>query len=249
MQVSRICRFPVKGLGADDLDRVAVTAGRTLPDDRRFALSIGAAPPAPAGEWQAKSNFVNLAKHEKLGALETHYEAATCTLTISRMGKQVSRGQLSDPLGRAMVEDFFSAYLGKAVPAKPRIIESSAASALTDMEPPYLSLINMASVRDLERIAGATIDPLRFRGNIYFESDSPWCEFDMIGQEIAIGLTRLRIDERIERCAATSVDPETGIRDRNVPKLLKQGFGHIDMGVYATVTHGGDIAIGDAVTT
>ena len=31
-------------------------------------------------------------------------------------------------------------------------------------------------------------------------------------------------------------------------KDLQRGFGHIDMGVYATVTTGGDIATGDSLT-
>ena len=51
-----------------------------------------------------------------------------------------------------------------------------------------------------------------------------------------------------ERCAATNVNPETAERDMNLPLTLRKGFGHMDMGVYAKVVSGGQIAPGDAVT-
>ena len=55
--------------------------------------------------------------------------------------------------------------------------------------------------------------------------------------------------KRIERCAATDVDPDTGIRDLTIPRTLMQNFDHTDCGVYAEVMAAGDIAVGDAVTS
>ena len=52
----------------------------------------------------------------------------------------------------------------------------------------------------------------------------------------------------IDRCAATCVDPETARRDLNVPLFLQRGFGHVDMGVYASVCGAGAVAKGDPVT-
>ena len=54
--------------------------------------------------------------------------------------------------------------------------------------------------------------------------------------------------KRIVRCAATEVDPDTGIRDLSIPHTLMQNFGHADCGVYAEVIAGGDIAVGDAIS-
>ena len=53
---------------------------------------------------------------------------------------------------------------------------------------------------------------------------------------------------RIDRCAATHVNPETAARDTNVLMALQRVFGHIDMGVYAEVIGGGEIATGDGIT-
>src|SRR5262249_15589711 len=66
------------------------------------------------------------------------------------------------------------------------------------------------------------------------------------GREIGIGNeARLKIVKRIERCAATNVDPDTGIRDLAIPHTLMRTFGHGDCGIYGEVTAGGTIAIGD----
>jgi len=58
---------------------------------------------------------------------------------------------------------------------------------------------------------------------------------------------RLEIDEETERCAVTTVNPNTGARDLETLKLLRSHAGHINMGVYAAVKAGGRIAVGDSV--
>ena len=59
------------------------------------------------------------------------------------------------------------------------------------------------------------------------------------------GGARLKVIKRIVRCAATNVDPETGLRDMSIPDTLMQSFGHADCGVYAEVVAGGQIDVGD----
>jgi len=73
-----------------------------------------------------------------------------------------------------------------------------------------------------------------------------WREFDFVGQEITVGKhARLRVIKRIVRCAATNVDPDTGMRDLSIPDTLMRCFGHADCGVYAEVVEPGEIAVGD----
>jgi hypothetical protein len=57
----------------------------------------------------------------------------------------------------------------------------------------------------------------------------------------------VKIIKRIQRCAATDVDPETGIRDLTIPRTLLDNFDHTDCGVYAEVIAAGEIAPGDAI--
>ena len=62
-----------------------------------------------------------------------------------------------------------------------------------------------------------------------------------------IGGARLTVAKRILRCAATDVEPGTGVRDLNIPATLMKTYGHADCGIYAQVIAGGDIASGDAI--
>jgi uncharacterized protein YcbX len=58
---------------------------------------------------------------------------------------------------------------------------------------------------------------------------------------------RAKVVKRIVRCAATNVDPATGIRDLEIPKTLMQRFDHMDCGIYAEITTNGEIAVGDEI--
>jgi uncharacterized protein YcbX len=112
----------------------------------------------------------------------------------------------------------------------------------------FLSLINLASVAAIAKLAGrASLDPLRFRGNIHLEGIGPWAEFDLVGQRLAIGGAEIEIIKRIDRCAATDVDPRAGLRDLRLVATLEQNLGHHDCGVYARVTKSGLIRPGDAL--
>ena len=57
----------------------------------------------------------------------------------------------------------------------------------------------------------------------------------------------MKVIKRIVRCAATNVDPATAARDMNIPHTLMRELGHADLGVYAEVLDGGEIATGDAI--
>jgi hypothetical protein len=59
--VARICRYPVKGLSAEDLPGVRLRAGEGVPLDRAFALARAAAPFDPARpSWLPKRHFLML---------------------------------------------------------------------------------------------------------------------------------------------------------------------------------------------
>src|SRR5262249_39694234 len=120
--------------------------------------------------------------------------------------------------------------------------------SFSDVAKKVVSIINLASVAAVENAAGRPVNPLRFRGNVYVTGWPAWHEFDLLGGEIAIGKSaRLEVVKRIQRCAATEVDPDTAVRDVPVPRILMDNFGHADCGVYAEVIAGGEIAVGDRV--
>jgi uncharacterized protein YcbX len=70
---------------------------------------------------------------------------------------------------------------------------------------------------------------------------------DWIDSEIIVGAARLRVVSPITRCAAIQVNPATAQRDLDIVAALGRAFGHINMGVYAEVVAGGEVAVGDAL--
>ena len=74
-------------------------------------------------------------------------------------------------------------------------------------------------------------------------------ELDWLDKTISIGGNPvLEITERIQRCAAVNVDPQSGERDMNLLRTLDAGFGHEDCGMYARVAADAVIHEGDEVT-
>jgi uncharacterized protein len=134
----------------------------------------------------------------------------------------------------------------KELRGPPKVLTAPDGFRFTDSRRGFVSLINLASVRELEARIGAPVDPLRFRGNVHLEGLAPFAEFDLVGQVLTTTSgTRLKVTKRIERCAATNVDPDTGIRDLEIPKSLMKAYGHFDCGIYAEVLQGGTLETGD----
>jgi uncharacterized protein len=248
MQVASLYRYPVKGLSPEALQGVELRAGETLPFDRAYAIENGPGRfDANAPRHLPKITFLMLMRDERLATLRSAFEDATETLTISRDGKQVARGQLTTPLGRQLIEQFVGAYMKAELRGAPKIV-SAPGHSFSDMAAKCIHIVNLATVREVERAVGRPIDPLRFRANLYLDGLEPWSEFTWLNREIGIGPTRLTVFARTQRCEATNVDPATGARDMAIPAHLMRTWGHQDLGIYAKVMSGGQIDVGAPVT-
>ena len=244
--VQAIQRYPVKGLSADAMTRVALAKGETLPFDRAYAIENG-----PCGfdplepQYFPKIRFLALMKNESLASLRTRFDDTTQRLTVAHADREAASGDLGTAQGRAMIEQFFSRFCADELRGPPKVLHAPGHS-FSDVPKKVVSIINLASVAAVADALGAAVDPIRFRGNLHVEGWPAWAEFDLLGSEMAIGSARLRIVKRIVRCAATEVDPTTAVRDLPIPHALMKTFGHADCGVYAEVTSPGEIAVGDA---
>lgn len=246
--VQAIYRYPVKGFTPESLPSAALSVGQTLPGDRRYAVENGPSGFDPAApDYFPKIRFLMLMRNERLARLRTHYDDVTHVLTVASEGREVARGDLTTAEGRKAIEDFLARYCADDLRGPPKVLAGGNHS-FSDVARKVVSIINLASVQAIEDAAGSPVNPLRFRGNLYVAGWPAWHEFDLLGQEIAIGPTaRLRIVKRIVRCAATNVDPDTGARDMTIPQTIMRAFGHDDCGVYGEVIAAGTVAPGDRI--
>jgi hypothetical protein len=245
--LERIYRYPVKGLPGEALEAVPLVVGQGLPLDRRFAIARGDTRPAAGSPaWLPKQWFVMLMKDTALARLVPRIDWDTATIELCAPGEPPCVARFDTAEGRRRIDDYVNGLLGPRREGPARWVESSEVS-YTDVPQNCVSLLNLESVRELEARMAHPIDPRRFRANFHLDGVAAWADFDWVGQEIRIGEAILRIPARIPRCAATGVDPDSGVRDVNVVKGLRAAYGHYDMGIYGEVLHAGRVAAGDVV--
>ena len=244
-RVSSIYRYPVKGLSPQKLESVDLVAGEALPWDRAYAMENGPAPFDPRNPaFLPKTHFLMLMRNERLAELETDFNETSQTLTIRHNSNEMVKGELNSPEGRARVEEFMAGFMQDALKGPPSIL-SAPGHSFSDVATKCVHLVNLASLRELETKTQRTLDPLRFRANIYFEANTAWAEKGWIGKMLRIGNTVLEVFKETTRCAAIDVDPATAKRSTALGKTLLQNYDHTHFGIYASVTQGGTIQQGD----
>ena len=245
--IAHIVRHPIKSLGWEELASVDLTTGAILPFDRHWAVAHEAAGfDGNPTEWKAKSNFVR-------GVAGPQLMAVKATLSADERRVRLTHHQRPDldvapdkPEDAKRLVAWLAPLWPDTRPAAARPV-TAGEHALTDVPDPYVSILNLASLRTLSQRADRDLSIHRFRGNFWVDGMAPWEEFDWIGREVLLGDSRLRVEERITRCNATKVDPESGRPDVDTLGILEEAYDHRDFGVYARVIEGGTVRVGDGV--
>jgi uncharacterized protein YcbX len=246
ISVKSVQRYPVKGLNAEILPFADLAPGHTLVGDRVFAIENGPSgfdPEAPS--WMPKIKFLCGMKNPKLARLASRYEDATGTLTVKSETGTAS-GNLNTAEGRAAIAAFLGEFMGDEKRGDLRVL-SSPGHSFSDVAKRVVSFINLASSDDLGRVLGSHVDPIRFRGNVHLAGMDPWIEATWIGRSFQIGEARFKARKMIQRCLATHVDPERGVRDLDIMGTIRNERGDVDCGIYAEVISPGRISAGDEV--
>jgi len=142
-----------------------------------------------------------------------------------------------------------SAFMGRSV----RVIRCDEPGVL--QKDGRLSMVTDASLDKLSHQLGTgSVDGRRFRMLINLAGDVAHEEDSWIGHRVGLGDVTLRVTAPIPRCAITTHDPDTGDRDFDTLRAIKEyrGFAgpegkDLMFGVYADVLQPGTIRVGDEV--
>ena len=247
-RIAALYRHPVKGFTPERLQTADLVAGACFPCDRLYAVEDGPSGFDPAAPVHiSKMRFTVLARLAQVAAVRTAYDETSGVLTATAQGFDDFAGDLRDAAGRAGFEAWLAAFLGDEARGALRVLEGPGAHRFMDSRSGYVSIVNLASVRDLEARLGRPVDPLRFRANLYVEGWPAWIENEWTGRAMAVGGARAEVLKPIVRCAATHVDPVTAAQDIDLVKALFEHYGHMFCGVYVNVTQAGRVSEGEAV--
>lgn len=239
-RLARIFRHPIKGIGSEPLEAVALSPEGAVAGDRRLALLHAGGETGPG--WQPRRNFLQVAAGPALARVRAAQTAEGVRLGHPDLPDLVVRSESDGPA----LADWVRPLWPEGRPAPARLVPSPA-HGMTDSPDPFVSIGNLASLRALSQRAGRALDPRRFRINLWVEGWAPWEEFDQVGRRFAIGAVPLEGRERIVRCRAPEADPETGRRDVDVCRVLENGWDHNEFGILARVLSPGSVALGDPV--
>jgi len=244
-RIAALFRHPIKGFTPEKLNHVRLEAGGAFPGDRLWAVEDGPSGFDPADpKWVPKQRFTVLAKIAEVARARTALDDATGVLTAQVDRQPAFRGRLAEPQGRAGFEAWLADLLGDLATGPLKVVHGGGHHFL-DHPLGHVSIINLASVRDLGEKLGRPVDPLRFRGNLYVDGWPAWAENDWEGRTVTLGEAVTTVFKPIVRCAAPGVDPTTAVRDLDVTAELHRLYGHMHCGIYVQVRAAGAVSEGD----
>jgi uncharacterized protein len=243
--IQSLWRYPVKGFTPEPVDSATLTVGGFFPCDRIWAVEDGPSEFDPAApKWISKNKFTVLAKIPEVARARTAYDEATGRLEVSAEGRAPFAANLNEAAGCEAFATWLTGFLGDEASGPLKLV-GAPGHRFTDHPLGRVSIINLASVRELEARLGRPVDPLRFRANLYVEGWPAWIEAGLEGQAIRLGTAQAKVYKPIVRCIATHVDPKTGLRDIDMVANIFDHRGDADCGVYVHITEGGSVRAGD----
>jgi uncharacterized protein YcbX len=228
--ISALFRYPVKAMGAEALESVAL-GWYGVAGDRRYAFV----------QEDDASDFPWL----------TIREVPAMTRYRARCGADAERDAptVVTPDGRelAITDVVLAEELARAHGRPIRLVRTF--RGLFDCFP--VSVLSRQTVAGLGELAGRELVPLRFRPTIVVDAPGgAFAEEAWVGRTLAFGegddAPRVRVDVRDKRCMVINFDPASAERD---PSVLRAAAQHRDacVGVYGSVERPGVVRAGAPV--
>lgn len=244
--LSKINTFPIKGLRGYELAAASLVEAGGIGGDRQFAIATDAK--FHDSDWSSSRSFLINAVNDGLLRLKVGWDGRT--ISLSKPNGQTLSLNTESKAELASFNSSLPQWLSDIVPnlASPKLVRrptNATPPGMWDFQDSELSIINLASVEALSSAIGHDLDPGRFRGNLVIDGLPAWSELGLVGWRCRLGDAELEFLRPMRRCAATEVDPISGLRNIPVHKQLTELFGHGFFGVYGRVTKSGEVRPGD----
>ncbi len=248
-RVARLNIAPVRSLGLESREEVLLGPDGVAEDRRFYVIDAGdrLVDQLTAGEMVQVASW-------------TDPDATVLRLTFPDGTVVEDEVQLDGPIethvhGRTAVGHIvegpwaaaLTAHIGRAV----RIVRCDRIGGTRKAHP--ATLVSDGSLDALGAVLGVgDVDARRFRMLIELEGGSAHEEDTWVGCRVGLGETILRISAPVPRCAMTTHDPATGLRDFDTLRAIKEYRGQVDgkdlmFGVWGEVETPGVIRLGDEV--
>ena len=251
--ITRLSVTPVKGLALQHPDSIELTTQGVVGDRLFYLLD-------DAGKLQSCT------RNAGLYGLSAAYDRQTRRLEVTRRDRVLLGGTIEPAMSvdtdmwgvRTITSDVvadpvWSAFFSDIVGQRVQLVQ--ARGSAYDVQP--VTLLGTASVAALARHAGLPeVDSRRFRMLIEFAGGRPHIEDSWNGKLLRAGDAVLRGGGPVQRCAATTRNPDSGSVDLKTLRLIMGYRGRQDsvfgpganFGVYGDVVEPGTISVGDSLT-
>ena len=247
--VSRLNIAPVRSLGLESREEIDLTE-LGVAEDRRFYVVDDS---GRLVDQLIAAEMVQVAAWTDPDATELRltFPDGTVVADTVRLGEAVETHVHGRTAVGHIAEGPWAAALGEFVGRPVRIVRCDRVGGTRSKHP--ATLVSDGSLDALSAVLGvADVDARRFRMLIELEGGAAHEEDTWVGCRIGLGGTVLRISAPVPRCAMTTHDPETGERDLDTLRAIKDYRGQVDgkdlmFGVWGEVDIPGVIRLGDEV--
>ncbi|MEL4505794.1 MOSC N-terminal beta barrel domain-containing protein [Luteococcus sp. H138] len=220
-RVTRIRRYPVKSMGGEEL-RFVQLDHRGVAGDRWFAVVD------EEGHLASGKDSRRFRRHDEV----FDFSARTDGFTVHVDGD----GQ-SWMAGDPELDAHLSARMGTPVSLRPE-------GPVPHHDGSPVSLVGSATLDWCAREWGIDADPRRLRVNVVLQTSEPFAEEAWVGLDLAFGIARLHVTERIPRCRMIDVPQDGAPAGDGWLKYLGRER-DMNLGVYARVVTPAAITVGE----
>lgn len=247
MNINALFRFPIKSFTEEKKSHVEINDSGRIIGDRVGAFRLGN-DPNEYDQWLKKTNYLSLMHVPYLSLINIKFDEKLENIIIKVPEYKEIVVNISE---KEKIEKTISNFLHKKNYKKKFrfIFQNNESISFHDTKAGLISLHSLASEKKLNKKISNT-EGIRFRSNIILDGCDEFEELSWIGKKILINGLQFKVEKTITRCAAVNCNPNEGMYDKNLLKVLPDlnGINEPSFGIkLKLISKGGSINVKDPI--